>query len=72
MEKTIKTIAEQFKENKNKAQAVAVFIFNHCPYIESIGICLGSDGMANAVANITRRNDVKSIGDCPLPWEIED
>lgn len=72
MEKTIKTIAEQVEENKDKAQTIAGFIFEQFPYIESIGICLGSDGEANAVANITRKSGVKAIGDYPLPWETED
>lgn len=67
-----KTIAEQFKENKDKALTIAGFIFEQFPYIESIGICLGSDGKANAVANITRKNGLKAVGDYPLPWETED
>lgn len=72
MEKTIKSIAEQVEENKDKAQTIAGFIFEQFPYIESIGICLGSDGKSNAVANITRKSGVKAIGDYPLPWETED
>lgn len=71
MENKIKTIAEQVKENTVKAQTVAGFIFKQFPYIESVGICLGSDGKNKAVANLTRKSSCKAIGDCPLPWETE-
>ena len=71
MEKTIKTIAEQIAENKDKAQTIAGFIFKQFPYIESIGICLGSNGEGNAVATFTRRSDVGAIGGYPMPWDTE-
>lgn len=72
MEKEIKSIKELVEENVDKAQEIADFIFKQFPYIESIGICLGSDDEANAVANFTRKSGAKAIGDYPLPWETKD